>query len=305
MASERVGLLMMAYGTPRGLDDVEAYYTDIRHGRPPPADLLQELKDRYRAIGGRSPLLDITRAQVRGVEERLDGVKGYLGQKHASPFITDAVRQMADDGIERAVGLVLAPHYSTMSIGDYARRVARAAEEIGWSGRFEMVESWHLESGYIGFLTTRIHDALRSLPEEARTRSVVVFSAHSLPERIVADGDPYPEQLRETAAAVADRSGLSDWRVGWQSAGRTADPWLRPDILEMLDDLASEGARGVVICPCGFVADHLEVLYDVDIEANKHAGKLGIALARTASPNDDPAFLDTLAEVARRALAGR
>jgi protoporphyrin/coproporphyrin ferrochelatase len=293
----------MAYGTPRSLDEVEAYYTDIRRGRPPPPDLLEELTARYRAIGGRSPLLEITSAQARGIEERL-GVRAYIGQKHAAPFIYDAVKKMRDDGVERAVGLVLAPHYSSMSVGDYARRAERAASEASWRGKIDMVESWHLEPGYLELLDERVHSARASLPEEARAGATVIFSAHSLPERIVATGDPYPSQLAETAAAIAERAGLKrkSWSVAWQSAGRTADPWLGPDILEIIVELAEAGAPGVIVCPCGFVSDHLEVLYDVDIEATRLAAKLGVPLVRTASPNDDPRFLDMLAAVVARKL---
>jgi ferrochelatase len=209
---------------------------------------------------------------------------------------------MAADGVTRAVGLVLAPHYSAMSIGDYERRARRGAEEVGWSGELNMIKSWHLEPGYIELLADRVRAALASLAEESRAGAVTVFTAHSLPESIVSANDPYPAQLRETAAAVAGRAGLERWEVAWQSAGRTGDKWLGPDILEVIEDLAGRGVPGVVVCPCGFVADHLEVLYDIDIEARELADKLDVALARTASPNDDPAFLDMLATVVRRHL---
>jgi ferrochelatase len=300
--TERSGILLMAYGTPRDLDDVEAYYTDIRHGRPPSPEALKELTDRYRAIGGHSPLLEITKAQARGMEQQLNGIRVYIGQKHAAPFIPDAIKQMADDGVERAIGLVLAPHYSSMSIGDYSRRAALAAEEIGWSGKLEMIESWHLALGYINLLVDRVRDAQAKLSPEAREWSTVVFTAHSLPESILQTGDPYPEQLGETASAVASRGQIDRWRIGWQSAGRTPDPWLGPDILEVVEDLASHGERGIVVCPCGFVADHLEVLYDIDIEAKALADKVGVELVRTASPNDDPSFINALVDVVRRNL---
>lgn len=292
----------MAYGTPRSLDEVEAYYTDIRRGRPPPPDLLEELTARYRAIGGHSPLLEITQAQALGIEKRT-GIKTYLGQKHAAPFITDAVQQLREDGVERAVGLVLAPHYSAMSIGDYESQILSAADEREWTGKLEMVESWHLEAGYIAYLADRVDEALGDLPPTARSSAIVVFSAHSLPQKILAAGDPYADQLRETAEAVAQRTGIERWRTGWQSAGRTSDPWLGPDITEILVELAAaKDVRGVVVCPCGFVADHLEVLYDVDIEARALAAELDLELRRTRSPNDDPAFLDTLAGVVERAF---
>lgn len=301
--TERRALLVMAYGTPRGLDDVEAYYTHIRRGRPPPPELLDELTDRYRAIGGRSPLLEITRAQADGISQRV-GVPAYLGQKHQTPYIGDAIAGMAQDGIERAVGLVLAPHYSALSIGQYASSAESAAEDVGWSGKLEMIESWNVEPGYIEWLSARVGEALVELPEELRADAAIVFTAHSLPARILGQGDPYADQLRATGESVASRTGSTNWRVGWQSAGRTADEWLGPDILDILDELARDGTKAVVICPCGFVADHLEVLYDVDIEARARAEDLGIALVRTRAPNDDPGFLDMLANLVGRAFRG-
>lgn len=297
------GVLLMAYGTPADLDDVERYYTDIRRGRPPAPDLLEELTSRYRAIGGRSPLLEITRAQVAGVEERLDGVGAYLGQKHSPPFISDAVEEMAKDGVEEAVGLVLAPHFSTMSIADYERRARDAATRASWSGRLTMIDSWHLEPGYVTLLAERVEAELAALPPDLRDEALVVFTAHSLPERILRDGDPYADQLRETADAVAAAASLTRWRTGWQSAGRTPDPWLGPDILEIVEKEAAEGTRAIIVCPCGFVADHLEVLYDLDIEARDAATERGVELRRTRSPNADPGFLDVLAAVVRRTLA--
>jgi ferrochelatase len=295
-------VLVMAYGTPRDLTEVEAYYTDIRHGRPPAPEQLEELTARYRAIGGHSPLLAITTAQADGLESRLDGVPVYIGQKHAPPRIEDAIARMQADGIDRAVGLVLAPHFSSMSVGDYESRVLAAARSCGWTGALTMIPNWHLERGYLAFLAQAVRTAREELPENARNTSVVLFTAHSLPERILESGDPYPDQLRETAEAVAARAGIESWETAWQSAGRTADPWIGPDILEVLPRLKKEGAPAVVICPCGFVADHLEVLYDVDIEARALADELKLPLARTASPNDDPGFLDALAAVVSRAL---
>lgn len=302
--AENLGVLVMAYGTPKNLGDIEAYYTDIRHGRPPTPEQLEDLTERYRAIGGRSPLLEITEAQARGIEERLPGVRAFLGQKHATPFIPDAVHAMAREGIERAVGLVLAPHYSSMSIGNYASRAQRAADEHGWTGKLEMIDSWHLEPGYITFLSDAVRRAQAALSADVRDDAVVVFTAHSLPERILQKGDPYPTQLHETAETVAASLGLKDWRTGWQSAGATSDPWLGPDILDVIEDLAHQGHKGVIVCPCGFVSDHLEVLYDLDIEAAEKASALNIAFARTDSPNDDPTFLDTLATLVAAKLSG-
>ncbi|MFN2586979.1 MAG: ferrochelatase [Actinomycetota bacterium] len=295
-------VLVMAYGTPRDLDDVERYYTDIRHGRPPPPVLLDELRSRYEAIGGRSPLYEITEAQRAGLEARLGGVRVYLGQKHSSPTIPDAVAAMAADGVAHVVGLVLAPHYSNMSVGDYRRRVRHVLDDAGWEIPLTVVESWHLEPGYVGLLARRVEDSLARLSAAARDHAVVVFTAHSLPEKILASGDPYARQLQETADAVAGAASLPAYTIGWQSAGRTADPWIGPGVLDVLERAARAGVRGVVVCPCGFVSDHLEVLYDVDVECVGRAAELGIELVRTESPNDDPDFLDVLATVVRREL---
>lgn len=296
-------VLVMAYGTPRDLDDVERYYTDIRRGRPPPPELLEELSDRYRRIGGRSPLLEITHAQVRGLEERLDGVNAYLGQKHSPPFIADAVAEMARDDVTGAAGLVLAPHFSTMSVGDYERRARAAATSASWSGELTMIESWHLEPGYVSLLADRVRAEIEVLPPQLQQEALVIFSAHSLPEKILQNDDPYAEQLRETAAAVAATASLQRWRTGWQSAGRTSEEWLGPDILEIVEKEAADGTKAIVVCPCGFVADHLEVLFDLDIEARAAAAARGVELRRTRSPNSDPEFLDVLASIVRPALA--
>jgi protoporphyrin/coproporphyrin ferrochelatase len=295
-------LIVMAYGTARDLDDVERYYTDIRRGRPPTPESLEDLRDRYRAIGGRSPLLEITRAQVDGLAERLSGVPVLLGQKHSPPFIDDAVEAMIANGATSALGLVLAPHFSSMSVGDYERRLRAAADRRGWEGRIDMIESWHLEPGYLEMLAGRVKEALDGLPDASPEQTQVVFSAHSLPQRILDAGDPYPTQLEETGAAVASLLGLPRWRTGWQSAGRTEESWLGPDILEIVEKEAAEGTRALVVCPCGFVADHLEVLYDLDIEAASAAARHGLYLTRTRSPNADAGFIDVLASVARRAL---
>lgn len=292
----------MAYGTPASLDDVEAYYLDIRGGRPPSKELLDELTQRYRAIGGHSPLLEITRAQAAAIEERLSGVSCYVGQKHAAPFIRDAIHQMKKDGIEEIAGLVLAPHFSSMSVGDYERRARVAADEAGWPIELKMIDSWHLEAPFIDLLAARVTEALDHLSEAAREDAMVIFTAHSLPTSIIEKGDPYADQLQQTADAVASKAGLDRWQIGWQSAGRTSVPWIGPDLLEIMVELAAKNVRGIVVCPCGFVADHLEVLYDVDIEAKALALDLEIELERTASPNVDPAFMDMLAGVVSRAF---
>ncbi|MGV3759726.1 MAG: ferrochelatase [Actinomycetota bacterium] len=298
----RLGVVVMAYGTPASPDDIEAYYTHIRRGRPPEPQQLAELTARYEAIGGTSPLAARTEAQRLALADALqsrrpEGARVVLGQKHAGPFIEHAVAELAAAGIDRVVGLVLAPHFSRFSVGEYQGRLAAAAEEHGMASAG--VESWHLEPSYLGFLAGAVEEALRSLPE----RTKVLFTAHSLPERVLA-GDPYPEQLRQSAAAVAGMVGLdrwAGWSLCWQSAGRTPEPWRGPDILEVVRDLAATGrAEGVLVCPQGFVSDHLEVVYDLDIEAQAVADEVGLAFARTRVLNDDAA---TFAALADRVLA--
>jgi ferrochelatase len=307
VADPPIGVLLMYYGTPSGPQDVERYYTDIRGGRAPSPEALEELRGRYAAIGNTFPLAEITRQQAEALGSELNADAGsrfrvYLGAKHSPPFVADAVRAMAEDGIERGVGLVLAPHYSKMSIGGYIDRAGTGQPE---GLELSFVESWHLHPAYLEVLTNRVADVLEDLTEEERGGALVVFTAHSLPARIVDEGDPYPEQLRETGEAVAQRLRLTAWTTGWQSAGRTPEPWLGPPLEKTVEKAAAEGHPAIVVVPCGFTADHLEILYDVDIEAREAAERSGIKLVRTVSMNADPAFIYTLAEVVRDHVEGR
>jgi ferrochelatase len=300
-------VMAMAYGTPATPADLLPYYTHIRHGRPPPPELLAELRERYEAIGGHSPLLEITRAQADGLRTALraaghSDVEVVVGMKHAPPFIEDAARDLLAGRVERVVGLVLAPHYSKMSVGQYAARAVRALGESSSAPSFAMVHSWATRPGYVDWLADAVRAALDRLGSAA-AGAEVVFTAHSLPERIVAAGDPYPNELAATAQAVARAAGLERWSVAWQSAGRTADAWIGPDILEVLRKIAAAGASGLVVCPAGFVADHLEVLYDLDVEAAAAARGLDLPFARTVSPNADPRLAATLADVVSPLLA--
>ena len=291
----------MSYGSPASIDDVEAYYTHIRRGRPPTPEQVADLVGRYESLGGTSPLRQITEAQAARIGAALgDGWTVALGYKHAAPFIEDAVASLAEAGVDVVVGVVLAPHYSRGSVGEYVTRLRKAAADHGVPAA--AVESWHDLSEYVDFLVTVVRDGLRPLP--ARTK--VIFTAHSLPERVL-EGDPYPDELAATATAVAARAGLdrwTGWGLAWQSAGRTPEPWRGPDINEVLDDLAATGrADGVLVCPQGFVADHLEVLYDLDDVAAKHAADVGLAFGRTRSLNDDEAVLAALAQRVRAAAS--
>jgi ferrochelatase len=297
-----IGVVVMAYGTPAGPDDVEPYYTHIRRGRPPTPEQLDNLVMRYEALGGTSTLAARTRDQVTAIAAELDRLAPgrfvvRLGQKHAAPFIEDAVAELAHIGVDRTIGLVLAPHYAGASVGQYQARADEAATAAGL--RHTPVLRWHDEPAYRTFLAAAVTEALATLPE----RTKVVFTAHSLPERALVD-DPYPDELWDSAQAVAAAAGLdrwAGWSQAWQSAGATPEPWRGPDILEVLRDLAATGrAEGVLVCPQGFVADHLEVAYDLDIEAAAVAREVGLAFARTRVLNDDPVVM---AALARRVLA--
>ncbi|MDQ1438240.1 MAG: protoporphyrin/coproporphyrin ferrochelatase [Acidimicrobiaceae bacterium] len=298
-----VGVLFMAYGTPASADDVERYYTHIRRGRPPAAEQLADLQRRYDAIGGVSPLLARTRAQVAGTAAALgEGFVCELGQKHAAPFIEDAVSALLTRGVTSIVGIVLAPHFSALSVGEYH---ARASEAVSGRAVYTGVDSWHVEPALIDLLAGRVRRGLDRFPADARVRTLV--TAHSLPSRVLDMGDPYPTQLQETAEAVMTAAGVdaSDWQLAWQSAGRTPEPWLGPDILDVIRSFADERSErldGVLVCPAGFTSDHLEVLYDVDVEARRVADEVGLRLERTESLNDDPALCELLAHVIKGAV---
>lgn len=301
--TNRTAVVLMAYGTPRTKEEILPYYTDIRRGRPPTEEALQDLTNRYEAIGGLSPLKQLTEAQRDALQRELDVLapgeyQVFLGLKHASPFVEEAVEEVASLGFKKIVGLVLAPHFSSYSIGQYIGRVRDAAaphniEVVG-------IDSWAREEAFIDFLAADMKKKLATMPECTK----VLFTAHSLPQRIIDGGDPYPEELRATAELVAEKVGLtrwSQWSIAWQSAGRTPEPWIGPDILEVIDQVATtrttdEPIDGVLVCACGFVADHLEVLYDLDIEAAHRAAPHGLSFARIECVNDDPQVMKALAQ---------
>ncbi|MEN9553667.1 MAG: hypothetical protein RLY24_1262 [Actinomycetota bacterium] len=302
--STRTAVVVMAYGTPRTKEEILPYYTDIRRGRPPTEEALQDLINRYEAIGGLSPLKKLTEDQAAALQRELDALQPghfqvFLGLKHATPFVEEAVADVAAQGFKKIVGIVLAPHFSSYSIGQYMGRVREAAAPHGIE--VTGVESWARNNEFIEFLAQDMKKKLATLPE----RTKVLFTAHSLPQRIIDGGDPYPEELRATAELVAERAGLtrwSQWSIAWQSAGRTPEPWIGPDILEVIDSISTtrdsdEPIDGVLVSACGFVADHLEVLYDLDIEAAHRADQHGLAFARTACVNDDATVMASLARM--------
>jgi ferrochelatase len=297
----------MAYGTPARPEDVEAFYTDVRRGRPPSPEQLADLQRRYDAVGGISQLAARTAEQVAGVQAALDTLAAgefacRYGAKHAEPSIEHAVTAMAAEGIDRLVALVLAPHYSVGSVGEYLARVESAAKPLGMT--MSAIEDWHDHPVLIDLLAERVKVAFAALgttPHDLRTQLLV--TAHSLPIRIIAGGDSYDRRLQETAELVADATATASWRVCWQSAGRTPEPWLGPDVLEVLTSLPAEGVTGVVVCPAGFTSDHLEVSYDLDVEAKQVAASLGLRFARTASLNADERLCSALAGLVAGAAA--
>jgi len=297
-----IGILLMAYGTPETPDDVEAYFTHIRGGRTPAPERVANLKHRYELVGGRTPLLAITE-EVRGKLETALNADGaskyrvYAGMKHWHPFIADVLARMAADGIRRIIAIALAPHYSRISIGGYRKAIEEGAAALGNPFMVTFVDSWHLQPEYLDLIADHIRAAREQFSAERRDNILTVFSAHSLPERIRTWDDPYEAQLLASSAAVAERLGLSDWRFAWQSAGETGEPWIGPDILDYLDLLHAEGVTDVLQVPIGFVADHLEIMFDIDYEAKHKAAELGMTLYRTAMPNATPAFIANLVAI--------
>src|SRR6267378_3429413 len=302
MAAERVAVLLMAYGGPGSLDEVEPYLQDVRGGRPTPPEFVQEIKQRYARIGGRSPIRELTDAQAAGVRRALgkdEPFAVYVGMRHWHPYIHDVVEQIVADGHRRVVGIVLAPHYSAMSVGAYEKKLLDAA-----AGRLDLalVRSWGDHPKFLEAVADRVKQALQRFPAPGAVQ--VLFTAHSLPERILAEGDPYAGELRASAAAVARLALVGEWRFAYQSAGATPEPWLGPEAGAVLTELAPT-RKNFLIVPIGFVSDHVEVLYDVDIAYRGLAERLGVRLERTDSLNDDPLLVAALADLARTTAAER
>ncbi len=304
-----MGLLVMAYGTPYKEEDIERYYTHIRRGRKPSPEALEDLQNRYEAIGGISPLAKITQQQMESLEKRLNEVqdeiefKAYLGLKHIEPFVEDAVEAMHKDGIKEAVSIVLAPHFSTFSVKSYNGRAKETAEKLG-GPIIHSVESWYSEPKFIQYWATRVKQTFDLIDEEKRQKAVLIVSAHSLPEKIIAAGDPYPNQLQETADLIAQAAGIEHYEIGWQSAGNTPEPWIGPDVQDLTRELYEEkGYTSFVYTPVGFIADHLEVLYDNDYECKVVTDEIGADYYRPEMPNAQPEFIDGLATVVLKRIA--
>ncbi|UOQ46822.1 ferrochelatase [Gracilibacillus caseinilyticus] len=305
MAKKKVGLLVMAYGTPYKEEDIERYYTHIRHGRTPSQEMLDDLTERYQAIGGISPLARITKEQAEALESRLNKMHDdiefvyYLGLKHIEPFIEDAVEQMANDGIKEAISIVLAPHYSTFSVKSYNGRAKEEAEKHGIA--IQSVESWYDAEGFISYWADAITNEYEKI--ENKEKAALIVSAHSLPEKILQNGDPYPDQLKRTADLIQEQTGIPNVEIGWQSEGNTPDPWLAPDVQDLTRELHEQkGFESFIYAPVGFVADHLEVLYDNDYECKVVCDDIGAAYYRPPMPNVHKTFIHTLANVVSEKL---
>jgi ferrochelatase len=299
MATQPTGVLLLAYGSPETPDQVEPYFRHIRGGRAPSAEAVENLRQRYEVIGGRTPLLAITTETARALQVALDARapgehRTYVAMKHWHPFIADVIPRIAADGVRHIVAVVLAPHYSRMSVGGYRQYVEDAIAKLDIPLGLTFVESWHLAPEFIALMASRVREGLAAFPGGARDETCVVFSAHSLPERIRTWDDPYEAQLLASCEAVANAASLRTWRFAWQSAGHTGEPWLGPDIVDYLDELHAQGVRNVLSVPIGFVCDHLEVLFDIDHEAAEKASSLGVTLRRTRMPNATPEFIGVL-----------
>ncbi|MDP9365151.1 MAG: ferrochelatase [Chloroflexota bacterium] len=296
-------VLMLAYGGPDKLEDVGPYLLDVRHHRPTSPELIHEISERYRQIGGRSPILELTEAQATALQTALnqnedgdeDSWQVFVGMRHWHPFIKDVLAEMEAAGYDRTVGLVMAPHYSRMSIGAYFQRAADAGSPIEIAG----IERWHLLPGYLEAMVDRVRAALERFPAEVRDRVPVLFTAHSLPERILTWDDPYPRELRETTEALGRMIAPQPSRFAYQSAAMTPDPWLGPDAGEVIEQIAAEGGKHLLIAPIGFVCEHVEILFDIDVEFKRQAEELGVHLERIEMLNDHPTMIDGLAGLVR------
>ncbi|MEO7703324.1 MAG: ferrochelatase, partial [Thermoflexales bacterium] len=290
-----IGVLVMAYGGPDQLDDIEPYLLDVRGGRPTSPAMIAEMRERYREIGGRSPIREHTQEQAQALQAALDQSGGHfsvhIGMRHWTPYIKDVMAEMAGAGIDRAVALVMAPHYSRMSIGAYYKKVDEARSPL----LMQRIEQWHLLPGYLDALTDHTRAALDRFPAKSDFSCPIIFSAHSLPERILTWGDPYRDQLMATVAALVERLKPAVHRFAFQSAAMTPDPWLGPDISQVLGELAAEGHRNVLVAPIGFVCEHVEILYDIDVVLQRQARSLGVHLERIEMLNTAPAMIIGLA----------
>ena len=303
MSKKKMGLLVMAYGAPYKEEDIERFYTHISEGRKPSRGAVSALTKKYRTIGGISPLAEITKKQANALKNKLNEIQGemefslYIGLKHIEPYIEDAVAQMKKDGIKEAVSLVLAPHYSRFSVNTYNKRAVEKAEELGGLTIYS-VKQWHNVPEFIDYWANELAKTYEKMSSKERENAMLVISAHSLPKRFIQDGDPYVEQLEETAILISEKTGIKNYAIGWQSGGTTQEAWLGPDVQNLTRDLYEKaGYKTFVYAPVGFVADHLEILYDNDYECKAICKEIGVGYYRPEMPNASPQFIEMLANV--------
>lgn len=296
-------VILLAYGGPDSLEDIPAFLLDIRGGRHTPQHLIDEITERYRLIGGRSPLLAITRSIATKLE-RIIRLPVYVGMRHWHPYIGDVVAQMMDDGVRRIIAICMAPHYSSMSIGAYRTRLEEAVVAVEREVAVDFVENWHTQPIYLAGVAANVRETMIRFALEQQERVMVIFTAHSLPAAILERGDPYDSQLRETSRLLAEQLRLPEdrWTFCYQSAAQTGVPWLGPQIEDLVVDLAAEGEKNLLIAPIGFIADHVEVLYDIDIGVQEIARASGVRVERTPMLNDGPALVGALTSLVRERL---
>lgn len=304
---KKIGLLVMAYGTPYSLDDIKRYYTHIRSGREPSEKLVEQLREKYEAIGGISPLAGITKKQANLLEQNLNSMQNeyefqlFIGLRHIDPYIEDAIAGMAKSGIKEAVSIILAPHYSSYSINGYNNRAKKEAEK--YNINLKSVQYWYTEQQFIQFWAQSINEICDSLTVAELENTITVYTAHSLPQSLVKDDDPYVDQMSHTAKLVSEKTKVSNYKVGWQSAGKSKEQWLDPDVFELTSYLYNEkGYRSFIYAPVGFVSDHLEILYDNDYECKELCDKLGATYYRAKMPNDNPLLIAAMSSAILKKL---
>ncbi|CAN5787032.1 ferrochelatase [soil metagenome] len=307
-----IGVILMAYGGPKSVEEVEPFLADIRGGRPTSQELIDEITERYRAIGGSSPILEITNAQSRGVEQALNNEKAaqaginyktYVGMRHWDPYINDVVPQMIADGVDEIAAIVMAPHYSRMSVGAYMGKLDKALSDQRVAMPVTQVRSWKDEPAFIDAVARKVTEALeRHFSADERASVPILFTAHSLPARILESGDQYPQELQASVELVAEKLKPENYRFAFQSQGATADPWLGPTVEDTLQTMKDEGHQNVLLVPIGFVCDHVEVLFDVDIEHKGQAAELGIRMERSEMLNDDSGLIEAVSNAVRESV---
>ncbi|MGD0696724.1 MAG: ferrochelatase [Terriglobia bacterium] len=305
-ASDRWGVLLLAHGAPERLEDIPEFLLNVRGGRKLPEAAVQEIVRRYSLIGGGSPLLRLTNLQAQALEEMLKDLAAteghapipvYLGMRNWKPFIAEAIGKIASDGVNRLVALCLAPHNSRTSVGLYRKHLSEAIERTAPGLQVDFIESWHDEPCLIAAFREKISAALDQAQKTTGKTVPVILTAHSVPQTTIAEGDPYERQVRETAAAIAETMSLPNWRVAFQSQGMTPEPWIGPTVESQIDELAAAGHRHVLIAPIGFVSDHVEILYDIDVVFRQYGAARGVTIFRSGSLNDSPLFIQALASI--------